>query len=68
MNDKAPKAKSYHFNAHQGGTSTKEASLTLSCLPHTNGGIQAINAGSPNVHLNVHTVQKVDREKRKNDW
>ena len=29
----------------------------------TNGDIQAINAGSPNLHTKVFTVQKVDREK-----
>ena len=31
----------------------------------TNGDIQAINAGSPNVHINLHTVQKVDGGKGK---
>ena len=31
----------------------------------TNGDIQAINTGSPNVHIYLHTVQKVDRGKGK---
>ena len=31
----------------------------------TNGDIQAINTGSPNVHIYIHTVQKVDRGKGK---
>ena len=29
------------------------------------GDVQAINAGSPNVHINLHTVQKVDGGKGK---
>ena len=31
----------------------------------TNGDIQATNIGSTNVHINVQTVQKMDREKGK---
>ena len=29
------------------------------------GNIEAINAGPPNVHINLHTVQKVDGGKGK---
>ena len=42
-----------------------EGSQSDCILLATNGDIQAINAGSPNVHINLHTVQKVDGGKGK---
>ena len=48
----------YHFNAHQ-------VSKTDYILLATNGDIQAINAGSPSVDINLHTVQKLDGGKVK---
>ena len=42
-----------------------EGSQSDCILLVTNGDIQAINAGSSNVHINLHTVQKVDGKKGK---
>ena len=42
-----------------------EGSQSDCILLATNEDIQAINAGSPNVHINLHTVQKVDGGKGK---
>ena len=42
----------------------KEASQIVSCLPQMEN-IPAINAGSSNVHINLHSVQKVDGGKGK---
>ena len=42
-----------------------EGSESDCILLATNGNIQAISAGSPNVNINLHTVQKVDEGKGK---
>ena len=46
-----------------------EGSQSDCILLATNGDIQAIYAGSPNVYINLHMVQKVDRGAvRENGW
>ena len=59
--EKAPKAK-LPFQCSPG---RYEGIQSDSILLATNGDIQVINAGSSNVHINLHTVQKVDGGKEK---
>ena len=59
---KGSQCKNYHFNAHQG---RMKGDSQTACIWHaTNGDIQAINTVSPNVHINLHTVQKVEGKEK----
>ena len=62
--EKAPNAK-LPFQCSPGRYEGIQSDCTVHILLATNGDIQVINAGSSNVHINLHTVQKVDGGKRK---
>ena len=65
LNWKAPNSKSYTISCSPGRYEGSQSDCNLLA---TNGDIQAIKAGSPNVHIYLHILYKSGWRKRENGW